>query len=177
MKKITSLLSTQSLIYFLICAVGIIVFVFLIIIPAQRTSAELDASIEDLGRRIDEQRILKPVFENLLKRVKSKNQTGLPITKKAKLARGDIGNLSTTLQEMAQRYDLNLKEIKTDVTPGTNKNGYLLMQIDVTGDFIKFRDFLIDLGTIPSLEHIETVDIRAIEANREIKLKIWLAQK
>jgi hypothetical protein len=33
------------------------------------------------------------------------------------------------------------------------------------------------LGTIPSLEHIETVDIRAIEANREIKLKIWLAQK
>ena len=177
MKKITSLLSTQSLIYFLICAVGIIVFVFLVIIPAQKTSAELDASIKDLSRRIDEQRILKPVFENLLKRVKNKNQTGLPITKKAKLSRGDIANLSTTLQEMAQRYDLNLKEIKTDVTPATNKNGYLLMRIDVTGDFMKFRDFLIDLGTIPSLEHIETIDIRAIEANREIKLKIWLAQK
>ena len=78
---------------------------------------------------------------------------------------------------MAQRYDLNLKEIKTDVTPAVNKNGYLLMRIEVTGDFMKFRDFLIDLGTIPSLAHIENVDIRAIEADREIKLKIWLAQK
>ena len=156
---------------------GIIVFVFLIIIPAQKTSAELDESIDDLSRRIDEQRILKPVFENLLKRVKSKNQTGLPITKKVKLARGDIGNLSTTIQEMAQRHDLTLKEINTDVTSATNKDGFLLMRIDVTGDFMKFRDFLIDLGTIPSLEHIEDVNIRAIEAAREIKLKIWLAQE
>jgi len=177
MKKITSLLSTQSLIYFLICAVGIIVFIFLIIIPAQKTSAELDESIEDLSQRIDEQRILKPVFENLLKRVQSKNQTGLPVTKKEKLARGDIGNLTTTLQEIAQRHDLTLKEINTDVTSATNKDGFLLMQIDVTGDFMKFRDFLIDLGTIPSLEHIEDVNIQAIEAAREIKLKIWLAQK
>ena len=42
---------------------------------------------------------------------------------------------------------------------------------------MNFRDFLVDLGTIASLEHIEELNIRAIAANREYKLRIWLAQK
>jgi hypothetical protein len=42
---------------------------------------------------------------------------------------------------------------------------------------MRFRDFLVDLGTIPSLEKIEEIQIRAIEASREFKLKIWMAQK
>jgi len=36
---------------------------------------------------------------------------------------------------------------------------------------------LVDLGTVPSLEQIEEIKIRAIETSREFKLKIRLAQK
>jgi hypothetical protein len=42
---------------------------------------------------------------------------------------------------------------------------------------MNFRDFLVDLGTIPSLEIMEDMQIRAIEGSREFKLNIWLAQK
>ena len=78
MKKIKSVLPTQSLIYFLICGVGIIIFVLLIIIPAQKTSAQLDKDIEKLTARLDEQRILKPVFDNLLKQVKKIGRNRIP---------------------------------------------------------------------------------------------------
>lgn len=175
MEKKLSVLATQSLIYFLICGVGILVFVLLIIIPAQKTVAELDSDIEKLTDRIEEQRILKPVFDSLLKRVKQKSPIALPITKKAKLALGDINKISQRLQENARHHDLKLLNIQTDVNALADKAGYLQMRISVTGDFKKFRNFLVDLGKIPSLEQVEEIQIRAIENAREFKVKIWLA--
>jgi hypothetical protein len=177
MKKILSFLPTQSLIYLLLFGTVILIFTFMIIIPAQKTSADLDRDIEQLSNRIEEQRILKPVFDTLLKRARQKNQTGLPLTPKMKLDRGDIGKITEQLQQIAQRHDLKLKDLKTDVNALTGNGGYLLMRMDITGDFMRFRDFLIDVGTIPSLEHIEDIEIQAIEGAREISLKMWLAQK
>jgi cell division protein FtsL len=177
MKKINSILPTQSLIYFLICGAGILVFVLLIIIPTQQTSAELDRDIEKLNARIDEQRILKPVFDKLLKQVKKKGRTKLPATKKVKLARGEINKISERLLEIARRYDLQLHDIQTDVNALENNAGYLLIRIHATGDFKKFRDFMVDLGAIPSLVQFEEIRIRAIENSREFKLKVRLAQQ
>ena len=176
MKKIRSILPAQSLIYFLVCGAGILVFVLLIIIPTQKTSAELDKDIEKLRARIDEQRILKPVFDNLLKQLKRQGPTDLPATKKVKMARGDINKISGYLLEIARRSDLEIRDIKTDVNALDNAE-YLLIRIHARGDFKKFRNFLVDLGNIPSLEQIEEIDIRAIENSRELKLKVWLAQQ
>ena len=177
MKNFLSILPTQSLIYFLICGVGILVFTFLIIIPTQKTSADLDKDIQKIGDRIEEQRILAPVFQSLLKRAKKKNPTELPSTPKVKLDRADISKISENLQEMAFGHGLKIQGLNTDVTSAIGKSGYLLMRLNLTGDFMNFRDFLVDLGTIPSFEIIEDIQIRAIEGAREFKLKIWLAQK
>jgi len=177
MKKFLSILPTQSLVYFLICGIGIVVFVFLIIIPSQKTSAELDKQIVKVGDRIEEQRILKPVFDSLLKRAKKKNPTELPMTEKVKLDRADISKVSESLQEMAFRHGLKIQNLNTDVATVVGKSGYLQMRINLTGEFMSFRDFLVDLGTIPSLELIEEIQIRAIEGSREYKIKVWMAQK
>jgi len=177
MKKILSILPTQSLIYLLICGAGILVFVFLIIIPTQKISDELDKDIVQTSDRIEEQRILKPVFESLLKQAKKKNPTELPATKKTKLDRADISKLSQDLQEMALRHGFKIQDMNTDVSDLIGKSGYLLMRINLTGAFNDFRDFLVDLGTVPSLEIIEEIQIRAIEGSREFKIKMWMAQK
>ena len=78
---------------------------------------------------------------------------------------------------MAFRHGLKVQDLNTDVTSAIGKSGYLRMRINLTGDFMNFRDFLVDLGTIPSLEIMEDMQIRAIEGSREFKLNIWLAQK
>jgi len=177
MKKILAILPTQSLILFLICGAGILAYVFLIILPTQKNSAELDKEIVKIGDRIEEQRILKPVFESLLKKVQKKEPTDLPMTPKAKLDRADISKLSQGLQEMAFRHGLKIQDMNTEVSDLVGKNGYLLMRLNLTGAFMDFRNFLVDLGTIPSLEIIEEVQIRAIEGSREFKIRMWMAQK
>jgi hypothetical protein len=177
MNKILSLLPTQTLINILLCGAGVIAFIFLIIIPNQNISDELDQEIEKLSDRIEQQRILRPVFDSLLKRAKTEHSTDLPKIKIEKLDRGDVNRISKVIQDMAGRYDLKIEDIRTDANEIMNDTGYMLMRVHVTGDFMKFREFLMDMGAIPSLEQIEEIIIRAIEGNREYKLKIWLAQK
>ena len=44
-------------------------------------------------------------------------------------------------------------------------------------DFFKIRHFLIGLGSIPSLEHIEEINIKPTKTAKELRLKIWLAKE
>lgn len=137
----------------------------------------MDKNIAELEKKIGEQRTLTPVFHNILAMAKTKEKPQLPITTKAKLARGDMTKIFDHIKAVARVYNLKLQEITPDVNSLKEKSGYLLIRLVVTGDFFNFREFLIDLGTIPSMAHIEELRIRAIEESREIKLKIWLAQE
>jgi len=179
MKNVLSIQPTQSLVYCFICGAGIIVFIFLIIIPSQKTSAELDRDIKNINDQIEEQRILRPVFDSLLKRAKKEDSTDSPLTQTQafKPASGDINAITDLLREIAQSHDLVMKDISTDVTALMKNTGTMLMQINITGDFMKFRDFLIDLSAISVLEQIEEIQIRAVEGTREFDLKIRMAQK
>jgi len=177
LNKITEFIPAQSLIIFFTCIAGIALFVFLLILPRQEMAAELDQSIKDLERKIGEQRTLTPVFHNILSMAKNKEKAKLPITTKAKLARGDMSKIFDQIKDIARVYNLKLEEITPDVNSLKETSGHLLIRLSVTGDFLNFREFLIDLGTIPSLVHIEELRIRSIEESREIKLMIWLAQE
>ena len=177
LNKITEFIPAQSLIILLICVGGILLFVFMLIIPRQNMATELDQSIDELENKIGEQRTLTPVFYEILSRAKDKKQPDLPITEKAKLARGDMTKIFDQIKAIARVHNLKLEEITPDVNSLKDNSGYLLIRISATGDFFNFREFLIELGTIPSMVHVEELKIRAIEESREIKLKIWLAQE
>ena len=175
--KISSNPLAQSLVILVICAVGILAFFLLIIFPSQKTSADLDQEIEKLTVRIEEQRILTPVFHSLLKRAKKEGPSELPSPEKSKLTHGDMNAISTVFQDFAGRHNLKLEEITTDDSSLMQESGYLLMRLRLSGDFFKIRKFLIDIGSIPSLEHIEEINIGSRKTSKELRLKIWLAKE
>lgn len=168
---------SQSLLVFLICAVGIAAFFLLIVLPSQKTSAELDQDIDILHARIEEQRILTPVFHSLLKRAKMAPPSALPSPEKTKLTHSDINTISKVFQDIAIRHNLKLEEVKTDVGSMMEDSGYLMMRLRLSGNFYKFRDFLVELGSIPSLEHIEEINIHPVKTARELQIKLWLGQE
>ena len=177
MKAIASKLPPQSLVLFLLCGAGIVALIFLVILPSQKASAELDREIEELSSRIERQRILKPVFKSLFEKAKAKNSTKLPTIQKTKLARDEIPKLINHFQDLAQRHHLTLQEISPDVNSLKDGSGHLLMNLSLTGEFLNFRDFLIDVGALPSLEHTEELKIRSVKTTRELRLKLWMAQE
>jgi Tfp pilus assembly protein PilO len=175
--KISSNPLAQSFVILVICAVGILAFFFLIILPSKKTSADLDQEIEKLTVRIEEQRILTPVFHSLLQRAKMEGPSELPSPEKSKLTHGDMNAISTVFQDFAGRHNLKLEEITTDDSSLMQESGYLFMRLRLSGDFFKIRKFLIDLGAIPSLEHIEEINIKSTKTSKELRLKIWLARE
>ena len=168
---------SQSLLILVICVVGVLTFFLLIILPSQKTSDQLDREIDKFNVRIEEQRILTPVFHSLLKRAKTAPPSALPSPEKTKLTHGDMNSISKVFQDIAMRHNLKLEEIKTDVGSMMEDSGYLMMRLRLSGNFYKFRDFLVDLGSIPSLEHIEEINIRPVKAARELQIKLWLGQE
>lgn len=160
-----------------VCVVGILAFILLIILPSEKSSKELDQEISKLNARMEEQRILTPVFHSLLKRSKMAPPSDLPVPERKKLTYGSINTISNVFQDIAARHNLKLEEIKTDVGSMVQDTGYLSMQLRLNGDFYKFRDFLVDLGSIPSLEHIEEINIRPLKSTRELDIKLWMAQE
>lgn len=177
MEKLTAYFPTQSLIYLLICCAGVIVFIMMIILPAQKSTLELDAEITELQARIEEQRLLNPVFKSLFKKAKAKNESGLPAQSKAKLSRDDISDLTTQMQQMVRKNNLQIRELAPDVNSLADNSGFLSVTLSATGGFMDFRNLLVDLGTIPSFEMIESLDINAEEGYRRIDLRVWLAQE
>jgi hypothetical protein len=163
--------------YCLICGAGIIAFVFLIIIPNRKASVELEREIKKADQKIEEQRILRPVFENLLNRAKQTAGTDLPVAPGFEMAGDGINAVTDLLQEIARHHNLEMKDISTDVTELMKNKKKMMMQLSLAGNFLKFREFLLDLSALPQLKQIEEIKIRAVEGTREYNLRIQMAQE
>jgi len=159
-----------------ICLVGILGFALLAILPSHWAIRATERKIENLQQKIEEQEALKPFFQNLLKQAQSKAPSDMPFPKKAKLPREETGGISGFLQELAQQNDFKVESIVPDVVSLTDGSGYLMLNTIMKGRFLNFRRLLLQLGDVPYIEHIETIQIRTVGQVKEFRLKIWIAQ-
>jgi hypothetical protein len=176
--KLGSILPTQSLVFLALGAAAILAFIFLIILPEQRLAAELDREIAGLTARIEEQRVLAPIFTTLFAKSKTPAASGLPAPTRAKLARAEIGGALKHLQELAAAHKMTVRELTPDVNTLTDASAHFLVQLLANGQFMDLRGFLIDIGALPYFESIEEIEIKEVEGNtKEIGLKISLTRE
>ena len=175
--KLGTLLPTQSLLLLMLCGAGILVFLTFIILPGNRLSAELDGDISGLKARIEEQKILAPVFKSLFEKSKTSAAQAPTPSARTKLSRGDIAGVPKRLQDLAATHRLHVREIIPEVNTLTDASGRFLLRLNAAGQFNDLRGFLIDVGSLSFFENIEEIDIRAVEGGEEFGLKIWLARE
>jgi hypothetical protein len=170
-------LPTKSLSYFVMLGGGIILFVLLAIMPVQKESEALDFEIENINIRIKEQKILTPVYENLLKRAQMKPPEGLNFVPKQKLEKGDTEKVAATFKSMANDSQLMLVDFSPALDTLINRTGFLMVDIVLQGEFINLHPFLLQLCQLTYMEQIEHVSIQSVRKTKEIKLRVWLAHE
>jgi hypothetical protein len=168
---------TKSLAYFLVLGGGILVFVVLTILPAMQSSTGLDMEIKQIKVSMDEQKILTPVYNNLLRKTKFKKTKGIAAQKKNKLAQGDTRKIVQRLNYIAKNSNITLMDVTPDVDTLIGGSGHLLINIVAKGEFINLHKFLFQLCELPFLEFIEQIKITSIRKTKEFRLKVWLAQE
>lgn len=171
------LLPTPTLVLLLLCAAGLLVFLVFVILPARQLSAELDRDIEALKARLEEQRVLHPVFLNLLEKSKTPPAERISQSERVRLKRGEIAALPRRLAEMAASHGLKVREIAPDVNTLTDASNRFLVRLSANGRFLDFREFLRALASLGYFEGFEEIEVRAAEGGEELMLKMWLARE
>lgn len=173
------LLPTLTLVLLLLCAAGLLVFLVFVILPARQLSAELDRDIEGLKARLEEQRVLHPVFLNLLEKSKTPPPQGKRISQaeRVRLKREEITALPRRLTETAAAHGLKVREVAPDVNTLTDASNRFLVRLSANGRFLDFREFLHAVASLGYFEGFEEIEVRAVEGGEELTLKMWLARE
>ena len=173
-----SKLPSLSVINFLLCGGGILAFVFLLILPNSRSLAKLDGEAERINTFIEEQRMLFPLYNELFKIAQEDVPAELPYPNKADLKQKEIGELSNVFQKLAKQSNMVLEDVEPDLQSLVDDTGHLRVNLNLKGKFFDLRAFLIRLGELPYLKHIEQIQTRTITGAEylELKLKLWMAQ-
>jgi len=169
--------SQRSLFYFGLFGAVILAIILVMVYPDHRTLAALDKNIKQLNTRIETQKLLYPLFQKMLTEINSKLPEGAALPKEEKLTQEKAENIVSVFHELAGKSGLKVVEVSPDVESTLNGSGFLLMNVVVTGDFFKLREFLLELGNLPYLEKIEQIKLQNIEDGKEVRLKIWLVKE
>jgi len=156
---------------------GIILFMLLSIFPNYIAYSNIENEINTLEGQIEEQKLLSPIFTELSKKTNFEVPESLPFPKKEKLSKNDTGNISIIIQDIIQLNGFKLDSLLTDVGGLLDGSGMLKMSIEMTGDFINLRKMILQFGTLPYLEHIETIRIENTNEKQKVLMKLWIAHE
>lgn len=170
-------LPAQTLSYIIILGGGVILFLLLAILPAHKETAALDFEIDNVNLKLEEQKILTPVYESLLKKAQVKPPEGLNFVPKQKLKTDDTRTVAAKFNELAKNSRLTLVRFTPAVETLINRSGYLMVDIELRGEFIDLHPFLLELCQLPYLEQIEEITIRSVRDTREMEIRLWLASE
>jgi hypothetical protein len=169
-------LPRRSLYYILMCAGGILAFVFLGVLPAQRASRELQTEIASTRVRIEEQKVLFPQFQDLLQQERKIYETGLTLPlEKGSLPQDQVSGIAKILWEIAGRCNLEAVIVTPDLKSLGDGSRILTVGTVVRGEFGLFRNYLLELNRLPYLERINEMQVQETMGGLELRLKLLLA--
>lgn len=167
-------LPRRSLHYLLVCGGGVLVFLLLGIFPSQMKLRDLDLQIAEIKTRIEEQKALFPVFQDLLRRERKLYELGILLpAERAKLGQDQIGGVSGTLAKAAEVCNLEKLHVTTDLKSLEADVKTLRVRASARGDFLQFRCFLLELNRLPYLHSID--EVRVVQQSEEEEIHLTLS--
>jgi hypothetical protein len=144
----------------LICSGSILFFIFFLIWPLHISISRTDKEIDRVKSRIEEQKILYPVYCDLLKTIKQKVPEGVFAKNSAKPVQYDPEEITLLIQEIAAGNNLEVRSIVQDVGSLIDDAGYLIIDASVAGAFKDFRNFLVQIGGMRYANYMEELQIK-----------------
>lgn len=168
---------TRNTFVILIFGGGMLLFILLAIFPNYLSYNNIEHEISMLKYKIEEQKILSPIFEDLSKKAQFQKPESLPFPSADKLSPNDTEKITPIIRDIIETNGFTLEDIATDIESLMTGSGNLKMSVNIVGEFHKLRDVLLDLGNLPYLDHIEVIQINSSGDQNKIILTIWVSQQ
>lgn len=170
-------LPTRNMMIIIIFGAGLLVFILLSVFPNYIAYSNINHKISVLKDQIEEQKILSPIFEDLSEKAQFEEPDSLPFPKKEKLSKYATSKISSVIQKIILGNNYKLESIVTDVDALMKGSGHFKISIVMQGEFMNLRNVVLQLGTLPYLDHIELIQINNYNEINQVRLEIWIAQE
>lgn len=171
-----SKLHPQNLIYLFICGAAILVFGLLFILPNATAMSEMDAEIEALQTKIQEQELLNPIYRELIRQAQKKMPGDLPLPQTGKIEQRTLAEINDVFNEMARENGVLFESAVPDASSYMDESGQLTMSVTFSGDFFQFRELLLDICKLPYLKSMDEFKLVTDNAVKRLQLKLRLNQ-
>jgi hypothetical protein len=165
----------QSIIYIGVCLFGLLIFLFAGIVPTAKTLGVLDRQIEEANHQLQVQKTLSPLIQSLESRSQKKESRILPLPERGRLPQAQIQTLPMTFGTAAKAAGMSLVSAIPNLNALTGDAQFLSVDAVLRGNFLQFRKFLIQIGSLPYVHHIEEITIQGKAEATEFRVKIWMA--
>lgn len=177
-----ALFPERRLFFVVLCLGGVLGFYLLSILPHHQTAARLEDQIDALQRRIDEQKLLGPIYSQFTRIVgESRPDTPdrLPFPTPEGLTPEQAAGIETLFRQLATQSRLDMRHMGADLNSMINETGALKLSIALQGAFGQLRDFMLKLAELPFLAHVERIELRRASGVRglQMELELWLARQ
>lgn len=175
LRKIGESVPRGSILFFLPCFAGLIVFIFAGTVSSYKTVLALEGEAGVLTSTIQETAYLKPVRQSVMGRLEVKTERALPLPEKKPLPRSESAQIFSSISDLADKSGMRLMKVIPDATALASDSEFLPVDISVSGNFNSFRGLLAGLGGLPYLDAVESIEIRDDEKGMEYNVSLRLA--
>jgi hypothetical protein len=158
---------------------GLIVITLLAgIWPYQKITSDQQEEINALMYQIKEQEALSPVLQTLIEGANMSGNELLMMEKdQPDIVPQDTSSISQYFKQSALKSGLSVLSLVPDLRSLTKDSRYLLFEMQLHGSLNGLRSFLMTIGRLQFLEHIEIIDIYSRGRIKEYYLKVWVSYK
>ncbi len=168
-------LSGKSITVILVCAGGLLAFVLLALLPLQRSLERMDREIVAKTAELRERRQLFPVYQELVGRLRQKEEYRLPFPEPGALALEELDGFLKNLRKTVGSQGMEPVSMTPDFKSMARHPDMLPVTARLRGGFPALRRVLIELGREPALGRLEEIQINSAPGFKEFRLKFWLA--
>ncbi len=174
-KKFNTQIPRQSVTYMALCLIGLLILILGGIVPASRTIRGLDNQITALQQQTEERKMLAPLYISLQKQSEKKEPEALPLPAPVRLSPSRINTLPQVFRLAASASGMSLVSVAPDLSALGGGTQFIPVIVKVKGNTPAFRKFLIQIGGLPFVHHIEEVAVEVGPDSRDCRLKILIA--
>jgi Tfp pilus assembly protein PilO len=169
-------LHPRSMIFIVLCLVGVTAMALFGLLPNHLALKDLHEEAGELRDEIQRQEALSPVIKKLVQKAKPLDLLGLQQPPARVATTSTLAEISTQLSDMAAEHGLTLEMAAPDERSLADTNGHLVLNLRVSGDFFRFRGFLLALANLPALANMESVHIETLNDRRELSTRLVFLQ-
>jgi len=177
-----ALFPERRLLFATVCIGGILGVYLLSIWPHQQAERQLTRQVDALQRQINDQKLLAPIYKRftaILGDTQPAELGDLPLPRPERLTAEQMAGIEFLFRRLAEQSQLTVRQVGADMNSMINETGELKLALQLRGGFSNLRGFMLKLGELPYLTHIERVEVRRETGlpGLHMELDIWLARQ